>query len=381
MQRNTRIYLTVMIIIALISSFMTVYAHGSGEAKRGGISGISAKSCALYIPEINEFVFERSADTRMQMASTTKIMTALVAVENSDLGDVVEIDERSVNIEGSSAYLKVGDVLTMEELIYALLLQSANDAAVAIANYISGSVEAFAELMNERAVELSLTDTHFTNPHGLDDDEHYTTARELSLIAKEALSREELRRAFQTYKRTFVTGERVRTYVNHNKLLSLYDDAIGIKTGFTKKSGRCLVGAAERDGLTLIAVTLNAPSDWHDHMAMFDYGYDNYEKLTLAHCGEYSFDRSVFNSIGNKVGISNKDELSIVRKRNGGEISATVKLSDFLCAPLSTDDVVGKVIFTEGGKYIGEVNLYPEEDIKEEKRQGFFEGISSLFKR
>jgi D-alanyl-D-alanine carboxypeptidase len=138
---------------------MTVYAHGSGDAKRGGISGISAKSCALYIPEINEFVFERSADTRMPMASTTKIMTALVAVENSDLGDVVEIDERSVNIEGSSAYLKVGDVLTMEELIYALLLQSANDAAVAIANYISGSVEAFAELMNERAVELSLTDT------------------------------------------------------------------------------------------------------------------------------------------------------------------------------------------------------------------------------
>lgn len=381
MQKNTRLYLTVMIIIALISSFMTVYAHGARDTRRASLSGISAKSCALYIPETDEFIFEKSADTRMPMASTTKIMTALVAVENSEPYDIVEIDERSVNIEGSSAYLRVGDVLTMEELIYALLLQSANDAAVAIANHVAGGVEEFSTLMNERASALGLSDTHFTNPHGLDDEEHYTTARELTLIAKEALSREELKRAFGTYKRTFVTGERVRTYVNHNKLLSLYDDAIGVKTGFTKRSGRCLVGAAERDGLTLIAVTLNAPSDWNDHMAMFDYGYENYEKVTLAHCGEYEYDRFIFNSVGGRIRVSNRDELSLIRKKTDSEIKASVKLSDFIYGDVTTDDVVGKVIFTEDGKYIGEVNLYPEEDIKEEKQRGFFEGIASHFKQ
>ena len=381
MHKNTRLYLTVMIIIALISSFMTVYAHGAREIKRTGISGISAKACALYIPETNEFIFEKCADTRMPMASTTKIMTALVAVENSDLFDLIEIDERSVNIEGSSAYLKVGDVLTMEELIYALLLQSANDAAIAIANHVAGGVEEFANLMNERAAELSLTDTHFTNPHGLDDDEHYTTARELSIIAKEALTQEELRLAFQTYKRTFVTGERVRTYVNHNKLLSLYDGAIGIKTGFTKRSGRCLVGAAERDGLTLIAVTLNAPSDWNDHTAMFDYGYENYEKLTIAHEGELEYERYVFNSIGNKIKITNRDGISIIRKRENEKIEATVKLPDFVFAPVSQNDILGKVIFTIGGEYIGEVNLYPEKELLLEEKSGIFNKFSSIFKR
>jgi D-alanyl-D-alanine carboxypeptidase len=381
MRKNTRLYLTVMIIIALISSFMTVYAHGASVAKRTGISGISAKSCALYIPETDEFIFEKSADVRMPMASTTKIMTALVAVENADLDEKVVIDERSVNIEGSSAYLRVGDVLTMEELVYALLLQSANDAAVAIANHISGSVENFANLMNERALRLSLTDTHFTNPHGLDDKDHYTTARELSVIAKEALSHDVLKSAFQTYKRTFRYGERVRTYVNHNKLLSLYDDAIGVKTGFTKKSGRCLVGAAERDGLTLIAVTLNAPSDWHDHMALFDYGYDNYEKLTLAYEGEYEYDRFVFNSVGSKIKISNRDELTIIRKKKDSDIKASVKLPDFIFAPISQNDVLGKVVFTDKGEYLGEINLYAEKEFSLEDNLGFFDKLLSIFKR
>lgn len=381
MQKNTRIYLTVMIIIALISSFMTVYAHGAHDARRTGISGISAKACALYIPETCEFIFEKSADVRMPMASTTKIMTALVAVESADLSEQVEIDERSVNIEGSSAYLRVGDLLTMEELIYALLLQSANDAAVAIANHVAGSVSDFADLMNERARELSLTDTHFTNPHGLDDEEHYTTARELSVIAAEALSNEALRCAFQTYKRTFRYGERVRTYVNHNKLLSLYEDAIGVKTGFTKRSGRCLVGAAEREGLTLIAVTLNAPSDWHDHMAMFDYGYELYEKCYLAREGEYEYERFVFNSVGGRVRISNRDELSIVRKKSDGKIEASVKLPEFVYAPIGKDDVLGKVIFTCEGEYIGEVNLYAEKEISLEKRESLFDKITLPFKR
>lgn len=373
MQRNTRIYLTVMIIIALISSFMTVYAQGSRGSLRSSISGLSAKSAALYIPESNEFIYEKSASTRMPMASTTKIMTAIIAAEYTNPSDTVIIDARAVGTEGSSAYLKAGEAVTMEELLYALLLQSANDAAAAIAYHISGTIEDFASLMNEKAKSLSLSDTHFTNPHGLDNEEHYTTARELAIIARSALEIDILRTAFKTYKRTFKNGERCRTYVNHNKLLKLYDGALGVKTGFTKKSGRCLVGAAERDGLLLITVTLDAPSDWNDHEKMLDFGFDNYEKLTLAAAGELRYERFVFNSLGEKLTLTNRDELTLIRRKTDGEIKALPKLPCFVYAPLDENTVLGKVIFTENDKYIGEINLYPEKEITVEKeKRGFF---------
>ena len=313
----------------------------------------------------------------MPMASTTKIMTALVALENSSLDEKVEIDTRAVGTEGSSAYLKAGELITMEELIYALLLQSANDAAEAIAYHIAGSIEGFAELMNERAERLALSDTHFQNPHGLDDKEHYTTARELAIIARESLRCEELSTALKTYKRTFTDGERTRTYVNHNKLLRLYDGAVGVKTGFTKRSGRCLVGAAEKDGLLLISVTLDAPSDWSDHEKMLDYGFDNYERLVLARSGELRYELGVFNSLSDSVTLTNKDEISVIRRKTGGEIEKAVKLPAFVYAPTSTNDTLGKVIFTEGGRYIGEVNLYPERDLTIQEKKGLF----SFFKR
>ena len=170
-------------------------------------------------------------------------------------------------MEGSSVYLAQDEVLTLKELLYALLLESANDAAVAIAMAVDGSVDAFADRMNRYAAQLGLKDTHFVNPHGLDDDAHYTTARELALITRAALENPDFREIVSTQKTVIPLrgSEGVRLLLNHNRLLREYDGCIGVKTGFTKKTGRCLVSAAERDGVMLIAVTLGAPDDWNDH--------------------------------------------------------------------------------------------------------------------
>ena len=202
-RKDTNLYIAILVIGMLIFAFMTIYAS---SASRKESSNISAKAATLYEPETGVFLFEKNADLRLPMASTTKIMTALIAIENTELDELVEIDPMAIGIEGSSAYLKPGDVITMEELLYALLLQSANDAAVAIACYVGKDVSGFADMMNERAKVLKLTNTHFENPHGLDDENHYTTAHDLAIISAEALKNDTFRRIASTYKKHFSNG-------------------------------------------------------------------------------------------------------------------------------------------------------------------------------
>lgn len=235
---------------------------------------LSAKSAILYDPYSQSFLYSKNADARLPMASTTKIMTALIAIENSQLETLVNISDKAIGTEGSSLYLKHGESMTMEDLLFGLMLRSANDAAAAIAYEISGSIEAFAEKMNEKALTMGLKDTHFTNPHGLDNNSHYTTARELAIITGEALKNDVFLKIVSTKKHIIKNADgEARLLINHNKLLNMYENTIGVKTGFTKKSGRCLVGAAERDGVRLITVTISAPDDWNDHIALFNYGF------------------------------------------------------------------------------------------------------------
>ena len=218
---------------------------------------VSADSAVLYLPETDTFLYEKNADQRMPMASTTKIMTALVAIENAEMDELIRVPEEAVGTEGSSAYLRGDELITLEEMLYALLLQSANDVAVSLAYHIGGGIDGFAEIMNSRAAEMGLVNTHFTNPHGLDDPLHYTTARELAIIAAEALKNESIRSSIVATKRkSFVTEERSRTYVNHNKLLSLYDGAIGVKTGYTRRCGRCLAACPISMNIIKVAKTL-----------------------------------------------------------------------------------------------------------------------------
>ena len=209
-------------------------------------------------------LYEQNADREMLIASTTKIMTALVAIREGTLTDSVRVSRAAAYTEGSSMYLKEGEELTLETLLYGLMLCSGNDAAVAIAEHISGSQAEFAKLMNQTAQELGMVHTSFANPNGLDAEGHYSTARDMARLACAALDNETLARIVST--RTAAIGG--RTMTNHNKLLSYTSDCIGLKTGYTKAAGRTLVSCAERNGQRLVAVTLQDGNDWADHQAL-----------------------------------------------------------------------------------------------------------------
>ncbi len=374
---NPNFYIALLLIVTLFFSIMTIYAFGAQKESK---PNVSAHSAALYIPETKEFLYLKNSDNIMPMASTTKIMTALVAIENSNISDTVEIDDSAIGVEGSSAYLRKGDVLTMEELLYALLLQSANDAAVAIAYHISGNVEDFAGLMNEKASSLGLSNTHFTNPHGLHDDDHYTTAEDLAIIAAAALDNDMLKKISSTYKKTFSTEDRTRTYVNHNKLLLSYDGCVGVKTGFTKKSGRCLVSAAEKNDLRCVGVTLNAPNDWNDHKTMLDYCYECVEKVHLADPFDHIYKLPVIGGSKDVISVLNPEGASLVLKKDNHNIDEQVKLVRYCIAPIKRGDLLGEIIYTVDGVKSARVSLVAAENVGVKQKDSILKKIISIFK-
>lgn len=326
---------------------------------------ISAKGAVAIEADSSDVIYEKNSDTRLSMASTTKIMTAIVAIENSPLEKIIKITPEMTGVEGSSIYLQAGESLTVEELLYALMLESANDAAVALAYGTCGSVNAFVDLMNDTALKLGLVNTHFTNPHGLDDSEHYTTAKELALLASYAIKNPVFFDIVSTYKKVIPLGESgSRVLINHNKLLRTYDGAVGIKTGFTKKSGRCLVSCAERDGVKIIAVTLNAPSDWSDHAKMLDLGFSQYENVRLADIGDYVISLGVINGAKSNVLCTNLDSYSITLKKGDINLSASIEANRLLPSPVKQGDTVGKIVFKNNGNEIGYLDIYALESVK-----------------
>lgn len=252
-------------------------------------SGVSAKSAVLIDGKSGAVLFEKNSDTRLYMASTTKIMTALIVLENLPLDAIVTVPKEATLVEGSSIYLRENEKITVETLLYGLLLESGNDAAHTLAVAVSGTTEKFAELMNEKARQMGLKNTCFANPHGLTDENHYTTAYELGFIASKALENPVFKEMTSTKNKMIqsLDGEVTRYFSNHNKMLNMYSGAIGVKTGFTKAAGRCLVSAAERNGNMFVAVTLNDGNDWRDHSAMLDYGFENYKSITVAKENEF----------------------------------------------------------------------------------------------
>ena len=368
-KRNNSGYLAAIVLAVFLLSLLAVYAS-SAQTKD---LKLSARAAVLYQPETKTFLYEKNANAKRPMASTTKIMTALVTLENvKDLSEPVRIDPSAIGTEGSSAYLKDGDTVTVQELLYALMLRSANDAAVALACFVGGDTAGFAAMMNERAEKLGLTDTHFANPHGLDDEEHYTTAHDLAIIAAEAMKLDIFTEICSTYKKTLVSGERRRTYINHNKLLYKYEGAIGVKTGFTDESGRCLVGAAERDGLRFITVTLDAPTDWADHKALFDYGYERLELLPLASVYQYSYDLPHIS--GAKIRITNTAELSVIVPKGDHDIKEYAVLPRYIVKNIKKGDELGYVEFRLDGEVVGRVPLNSTESVSV-KEDGIFKKI------
>ncbi len=342
--------------------------------------GISGECACLYLPQKDEIIYDKNADKRHPMASTTKIMTTLVVLEHCNLNEPVTVSEDAAGTEGSSLYLKGGEVITVENLLYALMLASANDVATALAIHTAGSVEAFADLMNEKAYSLNLKHTHFTNPHGLADDAHYTTAADLARIAGAAMENETFSQIVSTKSKVIAStnGETVRTLRNHNKLLSLYENCIGIKTGFTKDSGRCLVSAAERNGMLLIAVTLDAPNDWHDHTSLLNYGFSTYEGHILCEAGDFQQTIPVINGQSKEVSVSVRNTVCLPTKRNTAPIECTVEINRFAVAPIKAGQVLGILRFTQDGLTILTVPLLSEQSVKQQTKNTIFGKIKDL---
>ncbi len=353
---------------------ITVFVNAAGV-------DVSAQASILMEQKTGTIVYEKNAHKRMRMASTTKIMTGLIAVESAKLDTPVVMTDAMVRVEGTSMGLKAGDIVTVEGLLYGLLLQSGNDAANALAIHIAGSAKKFAERMNQKAAQIGMKESSFVTPSGLDNDAHYTTAYDMALLTCYAMNNPKFAEIVSSVKKTiqFVSPNEKRTYYNHNRLLKECDGVEGVKTGFTKKSGRCLVTSCKRNDIRLIAVTLNAPSDWNDHKMLYNFGFPLFEQQEID-CG---IEKNIKVTGGKKKKVSVYSENTYLPNRIGIELKIEKKLvlPKFIYAPVKNGDVVGYQQIMINGKEVARVPVYAGESIekKEIKRESFLQKLAYNF--
>ena len=371
----------VFTVVCFVLSGLTVFAQPD----------VSASCAALMVAETGELIYGKNEHDRRSMASTTKIMTSLLAIEALTPQRKITVSADMLNVEGTSMGLLPGDTVTLEGLVYGMLLQSGNDAANVTAITLGGNVENFVSMMNKRAGEIGMNDTHFETPSGLDSKEHYSTAYDMALLGCTAIKNSEFAAVCSQKSAVVCYGNPPyrRTLTNHNRLLRIYDDAVGIKTGFTKKSGRCLVSAARRDGVTLVAVTLN---DWNDHSKMLEYGFSIVER-----CKADTDMSAVLLKIAGGESESVPLKLSrplqyISRKGESLRTEQKISLKKFEYAPIEENTVVGSVeliidgnvvdrseILTAGGVQIRKI--VPKEPQKEKSRiKKFIEKIKNILR-
>lgn len=324
----------------------------SGPALGAGPS-VSARGAVLMDGDSGRILWSRNGNEALPIASTTKLMTALVAYEyDPTLRSVVEIDPAWTGIEGSSLYLRAGEKLTLEELLYGVLLVSGNDAAEAVAGSCGGDRSDFIGRMNERAAELGMTHSRFSTPSGLEDEGNYASAADLARLARAFLAVEPLAKIAATPVTTIGT----RTLLNHNKLLWRYEGCIGLKTGYTQKAGRTLVSAAERAGQILIAVTLNDRDDWADHAEVLDYGFSTFPRAELVAAGTEIATLPVKGTLPGVTTVTAGESVWCALK-SGEQAEYTVELPPVLSAPLEAGQVVGRMVVTLNGETVGETPL------------------------
>ena len=367
------------LICILMISYPTQLAYAQGP-------GVSAKAAIVYCADNGKVLFAKNEAEKLSMASTTKIMTAMLTLEAAQADNrEVTITQEMVAVEGSSMGLKPGNVVTLETLARGMLLSSGNDAANAAALTLAGSQEEFAAMMNEKAAQIGMTNTHYVTPSGLDDDDHYTTAYDMALLAAYAMEFpifQEIasQRSMQV---EFINPPMKVTLSNHNRLLSMYEGCIGVKTGFTKKSGRCLVSCAERDGVRLIAVTLNAPDDWNDHQNMLNYGFSQVKSVTLDNTME-TLSLPLVGGVSQEVAVSGSTvEKVTVGIHDVDRIQKVIELPRFAYAPVRNGQLVGKVRYLLDGEEIASSGLMVQQDVDAlphnpslwEKIKDFFWGL------
>lgn len=359
---------------------MVLIAGQADKTTAAALEGINAQSAILYEATGGRVLYEKDAYTPRPMASTTKLMTALLAAESGDLSREVRVPDEAVRVEGSALGLRGGDFISMHDLIAGLLLCSGNDAANAIAYEVAGSIPDFARMMNERAARIGMKSAQFVTPSGLDAPGHAASAYDMALLGAEVLKHPVLADICRSKTMQIEMGNPKRkvTITNHNRLLSLYPDCIGLKTGFTKKSGRCLVSAAERDGVVLVAVTLNDGDDWNDHMAMFDHGFSLVESVT---CPLPELPTLPVGG-GTKTHLRITAEQTprwVVPKGQGEKVTWEVHLPRFVIAPVAKGEKLGEIRYLLEGKELGTLPILAAEPVEARPLAGFGKRWGRLF--
>lgn len=323
------------------------------------VPGVSAQAYILYDAESGTVLAACNDEQRLPCASTTKIMTALVVLDTLPLDTCVTITAEQVRVEGSRMYLRVGETVTVSDLLYGLLLASGNDAALALAEAAAGSTEQFAAQMNRKAAELGLNHTHFTNPSGLHEPEHYTTARDLAVLMAAAMQNPVFA-AMTGTREAVLTG---RTVVNHNKLLHQVNGVDGGKTGYTKAAGRCLVSTARRCNRRLIAVTLNAPDDWNDHARLYAYGFAQYQPMLLSEGIICDTRLTLVGGSEPSVALTaDRVEVWLTREEQQ-QLTQTILLPHFEYAPLRQNCAVGQILWQINGRTVASAELRTAETV------------------
>jgi len=331
----------------------------------GESPNISAHSAIILDVETGRVLYEKNINDKKPMASTTKIMTALLALENSDLEEVIKVPKNAVGVEGSSIYLGYDEKIKMRDLVYGLMLRSGNDSAVAIAIHIGGTVEGFAEMMNKKAKEIGALNTNFTNPHGLHSKNHYTTAYDLALITREALKNETFKEIVKT-KLYVADREGFKYFYNKNKTLAEFDGGDGVKTGYTMAAGRCLVASATRNDMQLLSVVLDAPNWFQDSYRLLDFSFEQYHGFKVIEKDKVIKKLSVYNGKKEYTGVVALTDVVIPLKDNeASKLNTIYELNESIKAPVRRGSKVGKAKIYLDEKLLNTVDLYSREDILE----------------
>ncbi|MBR0600208.1 D-alanyl-D-alanine carboxypeptidase family protein [Sinanaerobacter chloroacetimidivorans] len=354
-----------ILLIALMGLFTPIYGEPALEKQVPEPPAVSAQNAIVIEADSGKVLYEKNADEKAYPASITKILTALLAIENGDLEKKVKVSQNAAGVEGSSIYLEKGEKIPLRDLVYGLMLRSGNDAAIAISEAIGGTTDNFVAMMNERAKEIGAVNTHFMNPNGLHHDEHYTTARDMALISREAMKNEEFKTVARA--KSWITDRGVGKYnyfYNKNKVIYQYEGGTGIKIGYTKAAGRTLVASSERNGMELICVVLNAPDWFNDTYKLMDYVYNNYEKILIAPGQRPLKAVKVIKGCKDFVYVGPKQDITIPgMKETNSNISIEYVMSTGIKAPVCRWQKAGELKIYVNNEYIYSAPLFYLEDI------------------
>ncbi|MGI6485727.1 MAG: D-alanyl-D-alanine carboxypeptidase family protein [Tepidanaerobacteraceae bacterium] len=361
---------TLLILVIIFIVFST-------NAVAEELPNIDAKAYVLMDTTTGRILEGKNEDEKRAMASTTKIMTAIIALEKGDLASIVEVSKKAASIRGSSFHLSRGEKIPLETMLYGLLLCSGNDAAVAIAEHIGESQENFVQMMNQKAIEIGALNTNFKNPHGLDEPNHFTTTKDLAIIARYALDIPKFREIVGSREKLITRGDKTGTIYNTNKLLWSFENATGIKTGYTGKAGRCLVASAYKNGFELISVVLGSPSNFNSSYKLLNFGFTKYQLRQIIKKD------NIVKSIPVKKGILKEAPLIIEKDIilpivDDESLSIKYLLPEEIKAPVEKNQKIGELAV-----YINSIHVYsvPLISLETVKQKSFMDNIFLIIKQ